>query len=298
MSFVQRVLVHGAKLACCLFICQVAHAAEQTREADYTDIEYATTPDGPLALDLYMPADVASPPLIVWVHGGAWRFGSKASPAALPIVERGYALASISFRQSTTAPFPAQLHDIKAAVRFLRANAGQYGYQADNVAIWGHSSGGHLAALTGTTNDAPELNGNLGEYLQESSEVQAIIDMAGPSDFTTILTQSTELGVNVRKPALELLLDGDLETPEVQQRAREASPFFQASAGDAPLLVMHGLQDPQVPVNQALQLQAVYQQVGLPVEHHWLLEAAHASPDYYSGAAMEKIVAFLQRYLD
>src|SRR5690606_21982919 len=106
---------------------------------------------------------VASPPLIVWVHGGAWRFGSKASPAALPIVERGYALASISFRQSTTAPFPAQLHDIKAAVRFLRANAGQYGYQADNVAIWGHSSGGHLAALTGTTNDAPELNGNLGE---------------------------------------------------------------------------------------------------------------------------------------
>ena len=260
------------------------------------DIVYAETDDGPLLLDLYLP-DTANPPLVLWIHGGAWRFGSKDEPSALPIVEQGFALASIEFRQSPVAPFPAQVHDIKAAIRFLRANAGRLGFRAERVAIWGHSSGGHLAALIGTTNDVTDLEGALGEHLDQSSAVQAIIDMAGPTDFTTILAQSTEFGVSVRKPALELLLDGDLEVPDVVARARQASPYFHVSAGDPPLLVMHGVQDPQVPINQALQLQVAYERLGLVVEHHWLVDAAHGSPDYYRGEALQKITRFLRQHI-
>lgn len=266
-------------------------AAEMT-----PDIVYTETEQGPLSLDLYMP-EASNPPLVVWIHGGAWRFGSKADPQALPIVEQGFALASVAFRQSTDAPFPAQMHDIKAAIRFLRANASRFGYRADRIAVWGHSSGGHLAALVGTTNDVPELSGNLGEHLEQSSAVQAIVDMAGPTDFTTILHQSTEFGVGVRKPALELLLGGDLEAPDVIERARQASPYLQASAGDPPLLVMHGMQDNQVPINQALQLQAAYERLGLEVEHHWLVDTGHGSPDYYRGEAFEKTLRFLRRHL-
>ena len=267
-------------------------AAEMT-----ADIVYVETPQGPLALDLYMP-DASNPPLVVWIHGGAWRFGSKADPQALPIVDQGFALASVAFRQSTDAPFPAQMHDIKAAIRFLRANAERYGYRADGIAVWGHSSGGHLAALVGTTNNVPELEGTLGEHLDQSSAVQAIVDMAGPTDFTTILHQSTEFGVGVRKPALELLLGGDLEAPEVMERARQASPYLQASVGDPPLLVIHGIQDNQVPINQALQLQAAYERLGLEVEHRWLVDTGHGSPVYYEGEVLQQVLAFLRRHLD
>lgn len=286
-------------LSCVLGLCALVLGSATTslRAAEpMLDIVYAETDDGPLLLDLYLP-DTANPPLVLWIHGGAWRFGSKDEPSALPIVEQGFALASIEFRQSPVAPFPAQVHDIKAAIRFLRANAGRLGFRAERVAIWGHSSGGHLAALIGTTNDVTDLEGALGEHLDQSSAVQAIVDMAGPTDFTTILAQSTEFGVSVRKPALELLLDGDLEVPDVVARARQASPYFHVNAGDPPLLVMHGVQDPQVPINQALQLQVAYERLGLVVEHHWLVDAAHGSPDYYRGEALQKVTRFLHRHI-
>lgn len=280
-----------------LSLCAVLLAAESAHAAEpMLDIVYAESEHGPLQLDIHLP-EQRNAPLVLWIHGGAWRAGSRASPSAVSIVEQGFALASIGFRQSPVAPFPAQVHDIKAAIRFLRANAERYGYDASRIAIWGHSSGGHLAALVGTTNGVAEMEGTLGEHLDQSSAVQAIIDGAGPTDFTTILVQSTEFGFGLRKPALELLLGGDLEDPEVQARARAASPYFQVSAGDPPLFLMHGMQDNQVPINQALQLQAAYQREGLEVEHLWLVDAGHGSPDYFNGEALERIKAFLHKHI-
>src|SRR5688572_8818765 len=113
-----------------------------------TDIEYAKSGAGePLRLDLYTPESAAGAPLIVWVHGGAWENGNKSAMPLAPFVERGYAVASLDFSPASKAPFPGQVHEIKAAIRFLRAQAKRYGYAAERIGVAGASSGAHLAAI-------------------------------------------------------------------------------------------------------------------------------------------------------
>jgi acetyl esterase/lipase len=124
------------------------------------NILYAGEADKKLALDIYKLKEQKSPDLIVWIHGGAWHSGSKENPP-LGLLGYGYALASINFSLSTGKIFPAQVHEIKAAIRFLRANANKYGYQPGKIVIWGGSSGGHLAALVATTNNHKELEGDI-----------------------------------------------------------------------------------------------------------------------------------------
>jgi acetyl esterase/lipase len=136
-----------------------ADAVNQT-----TDIEYARVDGQALRLDLYQPETVSNAPLLVWVHGGAWEAGSKSPMPAMALAERGYAIASLDFRPASVAPFPGQVHDIKAAIRFLRATAARHGYDARRIAILGASSGAHLAALVGTTNGHTELEGTIGEH--------------------------------------------------------------------------------------------------------------------------------------
>src|SRR5690606_39052762 len=119
--FLARLSRIAALAGLCL-LCGGVHAMETI-----ADIEYARVGDRALLLDLYLPDGVENPPLVLWVHGGAWRFGGKADPLLLGIVDEGFALASIDFRNSPEAPFPAQVHDIKAAVRFLRARAAESG---------------------------------------------------------------------------------------------------------------------------------------------------------------------------
>ena len=204
------------------------------------DLVYATVGGKNLALDLYMPANVASPPLVVWVHGGRWMNGTKAD-VPMQFVEHGIATASVDFRQSTEARFPAMIHDIKAAIRFLRAKASEHGYRSDRIAIAGASSGAHLAALVGVTNGHKELEGTLGDFGTQSSAVQAIVSYYAASNLTTILAQSTPYGVGVRKPALQNLLGALPEqNPEL---AKLASPVMHVDKNDPPLLLLHGDQE-------------------------------------------------------
>ncbi|MDC0598853.1 prolyl oligopeptidase family serine peptidase, partial [Gammaproteobacteria bacterium] len=192
---------------------------------------------------------------------------------------------------------PAQVHDIKAALRFLRAKADEYGYDAEKITLWGYSSGGHLAALIGTTNGNAMLEGELGDYPDVSSDVQAIVDYSGPSNFQTILHQSTPHGVSVRAPALEKLLGRPVEDPAVQDMVVLASPVMQVSAADPPLLIMHGVQDNQVPINQSIELQDAYQKQGLHVEVQWIVEAQHTSGEYFESPYIEQVAAFLRKVL-
>jgi acetyl esterase/lipase len=258
------------------------------------NIAYADIAGKKLLLDLYMPAGKKDPYLIVWIHGGAWRSGSKESPpkGMLPF---GYALASINYRLSEEAIFPAPIHDIKAAVRFLRGNAKKYGYRSDKIILWGSSAGGHLAALTGTTNNDPELEGNLGLYAKESSSVQAVIDFFGPSNFLTILTQSTPHGLSVRAPALKLLLGKPVE--EVPDMAKKASPVYQVDSTDPPMIIVHGDQDIQVPVNQSLELVAAYKKNNLPVQLEVIPGAGHGGDAYDKKELMETVSRFLEKAL-
>src|SRR5580698_8776289 len=127
----------------------VAGASDAARHV--TDLVYATVGGKPLRLDLHLPAGVRHPPLLIFVHGGAWTTGSKTQYPTF-LMDRGFAVASLDFRSSNDAPFPADVFDIKAGIRYLRAKAQVYGYRTDRIAIVGASSGGHLAALVGVTN--------------------------------------------------------------------------------------------------------------------------------------------------
>jgi acetyl esterase/lipase len=245
-----------------------------------------------LALDLYLPAEAPSPPLVVWLHGGAWREGTK-EKLPMQFVEHGYATASLDFRQSTEARFPAQIHDIKAGIRFLRAKAGLYGYRRDRIAISGESSGGHLAALTGVTNGNREMEGTLGNHLEESSDVQAIVDYYGASNLTTILAQSTPFGLRMRKPALDLLLGAQ---PEDERALAElASPVTHVRPGNPPLLVFHGDQDPQMPIHQSHELHSVYKKAGLDVEFDVVYGAAHGGNEFFAPEHLQRVLRFLAR---
>lgn len=265
-------------------------AAPSTREV--TDLVYARVDGRSLALDLHLPVDVAHPPLVVYAHGGAWRTGSKIEYPKF-LVDSGYAVASVEFRASTEARFPADVHDIKAAIRFLRAHADDYGFDARRVAISGSSSGGHLAALVGTTNGVPGLEGSVGTELRESSAVQAIVSWYGASNLTTILSQSSAYGLSVREPALRLLL-GDLPD-KVPQLARLASPVMHLDGEDPPAILLHGDLDPQMPVEQMHEFAAAYRRAGLAVEAIVVEGAAHGGEVFQSGVAADRVVAFLKQ---
>jgi hypothetical protein len=167
----------------------------------------------------------------------------------MAFVEHGYAMASLDFRQSGEARFPANVHDIKAAIRFLRAKSREYGYRSDRMAIAGSSSGGHLAALVGVTNGHTDLEGTVGAHLQESSSIAAIIDYYGASNLTTILAQSTPHGLSVRQPALDLLLGA--QPDKVPALAQLASPVAHVEGTDPHLPRRPGSADADQPVARA-----------------------------------------------
>ena len=158
------------------------------------DLQYIQGGHGRNRLDLYLPDKADGRlPLVVWIHGGAWWAGSKEGCPAVPLVGKGYAVASINYRLSQHAVFPAQIEDCKAAIRWLRANAVKYHLDPDHVGVWGESAGGHLVAMLGTTGNAKELEGT-GGNLDQSSHVQCVIDWFGPSDLVTVGTQTDKPG--------------------------------------------------------------------------------------------------------
>lgn len=258
-------------------------------------ITYANVDDIELKLDLYLPEGAVQPPLVVWVHGGAWRGGSRDRTYSEYLVNSGYAMASLDFRLSGQAKFPAQVHDIKAGIRFLRRQSAEYGYDASRVGILGASSGGHLAALVGVTNGHRDLEGNVGEYRAESSDVQAIVSLFGASNLTTILKQSTPHGLKVRVPALDLFLGG--QPDEVADIARLASPVFHVDADDPPLLLLHGDQDPQMPINQAHELFGKYQDLALDSQFEVVYGAAHGGEEFGDSRRQALIRSFLDERL-
>lgn len=271
---------------CCLSLVGTAVVAQSSQ----TDIEYARVGEHVLKLDLHRPAAV-NPPLIVYVHGGAWRAGTKSDVPIAKLLGSGYAIASVDYRLSTEAVFPAQIHDIKAAIRYLRAKAVLYQIQTERVAIIGSSAGGHLAALTGVTNGHTELEGGVGEYLSQSSAVQCIVSLYGASNLQSILSQSTAQGLEMRVPALQLLLGAQpVEKPEL---ARLASPVAHVDKQDPQLLLIHGDADPQMPIEQSRELSKRYEQAGLKVQFKVMPGSEHGGVEFYDEEGTEVMAKFL-----
>ncbi len=288
-----RTKLLAASLYACGLFAAVAHAAPVVQN----DIQYATSASGEaLRLDLYKPETGGPAPLIVWVHGGAWENGNKTAMPLAPIIDRGFAVASLDFSPASKAPFPGQVHEIKAAIRFLRAEAARYGYNASRIAIAGASSGAHLAAVVGTSNGHRELEGTLGDHGAESSAVNAIVSYFAATNLTTILTQSTPFGLNIREPALKRLLGA--APKDAEPLARLASPVFQVDRTDPPLLLFHGDQDPQMPINQSHELEGAYAALGLSADLIVVHGAAHGGNEFYSPENVEHAVKFLRAQLD
>ena len=278
--------------AASLAIMPLAQGADFRKMAD---IPFVVANGQELRLDLYLPSGVNRPPLIVYVHGGAWRADSKESMPLASLVNHGFAVASVDYRLSPVAQFPAQVHDIKAAIRFLRAKESDYGYDAGAITIAGSSAGGHLAGLVGVTNGNKQMEGELGDYRDQSSDVQAIVDYYGASNFLTILKQSTPHGIGVRVPALQLLLGAQPEdTPEL---AKLASPIFHVDRSDPPLLLLHGDQDPQMPINQSHELYGAYKVQSLPARFEVLHGAGHGGSRFYDEYSTGIVLEFLDQYV-
>lgn len=258
------------------------------------DIEYARIGETSLKLDLHRPAE-SNPPLLVYVHGGAWRAGSRKDVPVLPLLEKGFAIASVDYRLSTEARFPAQIHDIKAAIRFLRAKATELGVDAGRIGIVGTSAGGHLAALAGVSAGVEELEGEVGESRGLSSRVDVIVSYYGASNLESILSQSTEFGLGVRVPALKLLL-GDL--PENKPAlARLASPVAHLDASDPPVLLLHGDADPQMPFAQSAEFLEACRVAGVAARLVSLPGSVHGGEEFFTGPPLETVAAFLREKL-
>jgi acetyl esterase/lipase len=282
------------RVLCAALLASCAEVRAQGKEV--RAVEFARVGDAPLLLDLYLPQGGAPPlGLLIWVHGGAWRAGSRAAPDLQGLTARGWALASVDYRLSTAERFPAQVHDIKAALRYLRAHAAQLGIPQRPFVVAGSSAGGHLAALVGVSNGLPALEGSVGQELKTSSDVQAIVSLYGASNLTSILSQSSAHGLSVRVPALELLLGGQPE--KVPELARLASPVFQLDAADPPLLLLHGDRDDQMPIEQSRELDAAYRELKRPVRFEVVQGAGHGGPAFTDAAHLELIDAFLRAQL-
>jgi acetyl esterase/lipase len=224
------------------------------------DLEYARVGGLSLKLDVYVPENAATPlPLLVWLHGGGWSEGSKTLCPGLFFSSRGYVLASIDYRLTDVAPFPAQIEDCRAAIRWLRANASKYHIDPQRIGVWGASAGGHLAALMGTANEQKEWD-VVGTHTEQPIRVQAVCDFFGPADFTRFDPGHRETQA---RSDIGRLLGGALA--DKQAVARAASPVTYVSADDPPFLIIHGDQDQVVPPEQSERLYEDLKKAGVDV---------------------------------
>ena len=283
-------MLRFATFLACLTVFPIARSF--SAEPDVAGVTFARVDQSELKLDLYYPQERAERDrLIVWVHGGAWRAGSRARVPVTALTDHGYAIASVDYRLSVDAPFPAQVHDIKAAIRFLRAGSERYGLETERIIIAGASAGGHLAALVGVSNGVEALEGDVGDHPSDSSDVHAIVSYYGASNLETILSQSTPHGLSVRVPALQMLLRA--QPDQEPDLAKLASPVQHVDSNDPPLLLIHGDQDPQMPINQSHELDGAYQRAGAKVDFHVIHGGAHGGEGFYESDMIQHVHAFL-----
>lgn len=237
-----------------------------------SNVEYGRGGDRSLLLDLYQPqsSDGAAPGL-VFIHGGAWKGGDKGMYRYYGGVfaRKGFVLASIDYRLSDVAPFPAALEDCKCAVRWMRSHADELGVDPDRIAVAGGSAGGHLALLVGYTPDVPEFEGHGGNE-GVSSAVKCVVDLYGPTDLTTDFVRNNAFARQVVSEFLGASINDNLDLYQ------KASPITWVDAEDPPTLILHGTIDDIVPIRQGDLLAAELKQVGVSYVYDRLPGWPHA----------------------
>lgn len=253
-----------------------------------TGVEFGQGGGRALKLNIIRPKTIPSEPMpvVVYIHGGGWQNGSaeRGIGQLAGFARRGYFGASIEYRLSDEATFPAQIEDAKCAIRFLRAKAAEYNLDPDRIGVWGGSAGGHLAALLGTSGGIKELEGS-GGHATFSSRVQAVCDWFGPADLALMLEPSSP-------KAVAKMLGG---TPaKIKEHVAAASPITHVSKDDPPFLIMHGDQDPVVPFRQSVLMHEALKKAGVESTLHIIAGAGHG----LRGDEHVKMAAdFLDRHL-
>lgn len=254
------------------------------------DVPYVSEGHKRQKLDLYLPEppDQTPRPLLLKIHGGAWRHGDKQGQRSVAnYVKKGYVAVAINYRFSQQALFPAQIEDCKSAVRWLRAHAPEYGIDTKKFVVMGASAGGHLAALLGTTGDVKDFD--VGENLEFPSSVQAVVDSYGPTDFQVAINTP---GYGKRLSAITQLLGGPVD--QHLKLAESANPITYISKSDPPFLILHGDADPLVPINQSQLLHAALKQAGVPVEFHTVEGGGHGGEAFKTQEIRKIVKDFLE----
>lgn len=268
------VLVTSIALAGAGGLRKVIDTAAVLRDAAfYRDLAYVTNGHERQKLDLFMPANVKNPPLIILIHGGAFRAGSKENMRPVPFLRQGYAVASINYRLSGDALWPAQLEDCKAAVRWLRAHAQEYGYDSARFGAHGTSAGGHLVAMLGAAGADKKFD--MGENLDVSSRVQAVADFFGPTDFLQMDAHRIPTGQAHDGPDSpeSLLIGGSIQ--ENKEKSASANPIAYVTKEAPPFLIVHGDMDPLVPWHQSQLLFDALASTGVPVTFYTVEGGGH-----------------------
>lgn len=239
------------------------------------------------SLELYMPNTCAPPPLVVFIHGGGWLSGDALDvwPYTSSLMDRGFAVASLNYTWSFNGEFPAQIHDCKGAVRWLRANAAALGYDASNIAVFGDSAGGHLAALLGTSAGVAELEGDVGGNLEYSSAVQVVGDFYGPTDLLALGADGSSLDGEISS-----LFGWDIDDIAANQAnpayadlvalVESANPINHITPGDPVFKICHGTDDDIVPISQSELLNSALQSSGVSSSFLTVPGFGHKLPDW------------------
>jgi len=295
-------------MVCLLFLFSLWQISGQQPDPTFSNLVYATVGGKSLKLDLYLPEHATRPvPLVIRVHGGAWQSGNKYPlPSYMaPILEQGLAVASVQYRLTSQAGqygdegviFPVQIHDVKGAVRWLRAHAAQYNVDPARFGAWGSSAGGHLVALLGVSGDVPELEGDVGGNLEFSSRVQVVADYYGPTEILYITEDET-------MPPGSTLDHDSYSSPEAKlfgwdqpgqgladiknsinhmeepypylvSLCNLANPITHVSPEDAVFLVAHGRQDTTIPIHQSTKFVSALSMAGVSVQYIEVPDRGH-----------------------
>ena len=232
------------------------------------DISYAGTVNARQTLDLALPIKRTSDkplPVIAFIHGGGWRGGSKdggLNRISGFIKSGNYAGVSIGYRLSNEAKWPAQIHDCKAAIRWVKANAVKHGLDGSKIAVHGTSAGGHLVAMLGTSAGVKAMDGSIGAYTSQSTKVACVVDYFGPTNFLRMNDFESRIDHDAKDSPEGLLIGGPVQ--DNKKKTLTADPISYVSKEDSPFLIMHGTKDMAVPYNQSVILHSALKKIGVP----------------------------------
>lgn len=263
------------------------------------DVVYGKGGDRDLTMHVLTPKERSQQPspVFVWIHGGGWQAGSKDGGiyVASQFVRKGFVGATIEYRLTDEAPFPAQIEDCKCAIRYLRAHAKEFNIDPDRIAVGGASAGGHLAALVGTSGGVDDLEGS-GGWQDQSSRVQAVVDLYGPTDFELfVTTKGYETHDRDGSPESKLLGGGKVLANKAG--IRRVNPITYVDQDDPPFLIIHGGKDPTVPLNQSQALHKALSEAHVDSKLHIIARAKHGGSEFREPEIRSMQVDFVSRHL-